>query len=132
MNQLVVECYVRTPPGYEAWTTPKIDNRFDCAIGTLIGPKRVRSRLCTSIREVQRNGQLPQSPCSDAVAVASRARLFDYRTQSPSGGGGNRTRVPWYFSADVYVCSSFFLEARSCDLPPVRPATAQRAGQRLG
>ena len=35
------------------------------------------------------------------------------RIASPrdSGGAGNRTRVPWYFSIGIYVCSLFMLGA---------------------
>src|SRR5207244_3893198 len=37
-----------------------------------------------------------------------------------SGGGGNRTRVPWHFSADFYVCSSSMPEGRRLAAPPSR------------
>jgi len=33
-----------------------------------------------------------------------------YRQWLMSGGGGNRTRVPWHFSARFYVCSLSMLE----------------------
>src|SRR5262245_38668410 len=29
-----------------------------------------------------------------------------------SGGGGNRTRVPWYFSGGIYVCSQVVFDRR--------------------
>jgi hypothetical protein len=54
------------------------------------------------------------------------SKRFGRNIGNNSGGGGNRTRVPWHFSARFYVCSLSILEL----FTRVRFALPRQAGSR--
>ena len=54
---------------------------------------------------------------SQQAAVPKQKRLARSIASRFSGGVGNRTPVPWYFSVGIYVCSLSFFDSQA-----LRPA----------
>ena len=48
---------------------------------------------------------LSMQACKGRRNYKQKDHLRKYRKWSHSGGGGNRTRVPWHFRDRFYVCS---------------------------
>lgn len=70
-----------------------------------------------------RVGDLPSLPTMMKVAESGAPRVPSVvgmlKQVLKNGGGENRTRVPWSFSAGIYVCSLLMLKGRRLAASPL-------------